>query len=172
MLNCCTGFSHDWSMCDGVLRVSGEDHYSALDPPRSQSRVRSLARWAHSKYTYFQGRKDFAEEIARGEVDVKKAAAENEYGIYGGLHGVYSETPDCLPLVGKLHSDSAICYLLGCNAWGQVPLSFGATLIPGLLGYASHTQQEAELARFLSPVRASLLRFADGRWKNADINEH
>lgn len=37
-----------------------------------------------------------------------------------GRAGVYSETPDLLPIFGPPRPGSRLCYLVGCNAWGQV----------------------------------------------------
>ena len=39
------GFSHDWAMCQGFLRIIGEDHFSALKNPRMNLRYRSLEIW-------------------------------------------------------------------------------------------------------------------------------
>lgn len=127
------GFTHDWCMTDGYLRISGEDRTSALKPPRAKSRLQSLAHWAHQKYPY----------LSR---DV----------TYGELYGVYAETPDYSPLVGRVHPNSNICYILGCNAWGQSILSYGATLIPALLGYASASPAQSKHMNFLSPMRFTL----------------
>ena len=54
-----------------------------------------------------------------------------------------------MPLVGVPHPESCICYLLGCNAWGQSSLSYAATLVlvPGLLGVKPlSSEQQASLA--------------------------
>ena len=50
------------------------------------------------------------------------------------VYGVYAETPDHLPLLGRTHAGSSIVYAVGCNAWGQASLSYVASLLPGLLG--------------------------------------
>jgi len=41
-----------------------------------------------------------------------------------GRAGVYSETPDLLPIFGPPRPGSRLCYLVGCNAWGQVRVFF------------------------------------------------
>ncbi len=69
------------------------------------------------------------------------------------MYGVYSETPDKLPLVGKTSHESRICYLLGCNAWGQSSMSYCANLVPGLLGFAALTAEQAELADLVAISR-------------------
>ena len=40
-------------------------------------------------------------------------------GIPGRRYGVYSETPDLMPLVGEPADSPGVCYIVGCNAWGQ-----------------------------------------------------
>jgi hypothetical protein len=61
---------------------------------------------------------------------------------YEARYGVYSETPDHMPLVGVPHPDSRVCYLLGCNAWGQASLSFASSLVPSLLGLREFTPSQ------------------------------
>lgn len=133
-------FTHDWAHCDGYLRVSGEDHYSALKPPRSEVRCKRLADWCFNKYPNLHR--------AQG---------------YSTLYGVYSETPDLFPIAGKFKPDSRIVYLMGCNAWGQATMSFCALLVPSLLGlapapseFAELAPQLARLAAAVSPARSSL----------------
>ena len=126
------GFSHDWCLTRGYLRCSGEDHFSALKPPRAMERCQALAQWALEKYPYLQANLDFR-------------------------YGVYSETPDRCAIVGTPHPDSRICYLLGCNASGQAPLSFAASLVPGLLGYRRLTEDQTDLFKVLNIRRFALL---------------
>jgi glycine/D-amino acid oxidase-like deaminating enzyme len=97
-------------MCQGFLRISGEDHFSALKNPRMNLRCRSLENWGKQKYPFFLNSSDVNYEM-----------------------GVYSETPDILPLVGKTTEKSNIVYLVGCNAWGQASLSEAAYLISAIL---------------------------------------
>lgn len=119
------GFTHDWCLTKGYLRCSGEDHFSALKPPRAAERTAALAAWTSARYPYLDATP----------------------GTYGARYGVYSETPDHMPLVGVPHPDSRICYLLGCNAWGQASLSYATTLVPGLLGIKPlSAEQQASLA--------------------------
>lgn len=115
-------FTHDWCLTKGNLRMSGEDHYSALKPPKSKERCQRMVDWTVGKLPYLQ---------------------ENAHN-YRERYGVYSETPDCSPLVGTAHPNSRICYLLGCNAWGQAVLSFASSLIPALLGYTTMNSEDAE----------------------------
>eukprot|EP00300_Choanocystis_sp_HF-7_P043148 c9756_g1_i1.p1 GENE.c9756_g1_i1~~c9756_g1_i1.p1 ORF type:complete len:302 (+),score=30.51 c9756_g1_i1:501-1406(+) len=121
------GFSHDWCVSNGFIRISGEDHFSALKCPRVEPRTRMLAEWMHTKYPYLP--------------------RDAEYQV---KYGVYSEIPDKLPLVGSAHEGSAITYMVGCNAWGQASLSAVATLAPGLLGYQPMNEFQRDLANFTS----------------------
>jgi len=128
-------FTHDWCFEDGWLRLSGEDHYSALERPCVRERIDRLHEWAVRQYPFLKN----------------KPAFEH--------YGVYSETPDLLPIIGKFKEESKVCYLQGCNAWGQATMSFGAFLIPKLLGYGVFTPEELDLASFVSPVRSTLHKF-------------
>eukprot|EP00697_Spironema_sp_BW2_P006090 gnl/Spiro4/18477_TR9892_c0_g1_i1.p1 gnl/Spiro4/18477_TR9892_c0_g1~~gnl/Spiro4/18477_TR9892_c0_g1_i1.p1 ORF type:complete len:702 (+),score=133.10 gnl/Spiro4/18477_TR9892_c0_g1_i1:72-2177(+) len=69
------------------------------------------------------------------------------------VYGVYGETPDRLPLVGKVVPQSNICYVVGCNAWGQSTMTFASSLVPGILGYSTFTPKQAEYARDLAISR-------------------
>jgi hypothetical protein len=68
-------------------------------------------------------------------------------------YGVYTETPDCAPLVGFTSSDDSVCYIVGCNAWGQTILSYSASLIPAILGYRPFTPFEDKAMKLLSIQR-------------------
>lgn len=121
-------------MTNGYLRLSGADHYSSLKPPRMEERCRELADWAYTKYPYLQSEIPYVQQ-----------------------YGVYSETPDSAPLVGTPNKSSRLCYLLGCNAWGQASLSYGASLIPGILGFTQLTEQQKEYLSVFTIRRYSLL---------------
>ena len=126
------GFSHDWCVTDNFVRISGEDHYSGLKSPRSKQRCGRLAQWGWTKYPYL------------------------EFGAdYPATYGIYSETPDFMPLVGKTTQNSGICYMVGCNAWGQASLSAAASLAPALLGYRDLSEAEKQTADLLSIRRFS-----------------
>lgn len=134
------GFTHDWCVTQGVYRISGADHFSALKPPRALARSQDLASWSLQKYPYMksllrEGEKP--EECAKGRM----------------VYGVYSETPDKLPVVGMVSKESRICYLMACNAWGQASLSYAASLVPGLLGYAELTTEQAACADLMAISR-------------------
>jgi len=129
------GFTHDWCLTKGNLRCSGEDHFSAFKPPKSIERCKRLAEWTVEKLSYLK-------------------LSENEYE---SRYGVYSETPDHSPLVGTTHPSSRVCYLLGCNAWGQAVLSFAASLVPALLGMAAMAKEDEEDFKVLNIRRFALL---------------
>ena len=100
-------FSHDWCVTDGEVRISGEDHFSGLKPPNYRERCAILERWLRERYPKLN-------------TPVQR------------LHyGIYSETPDALPILGRKEAGSNVVYLLGCNAWGQSILSYCASLVPG-----------------------------------------
>jgi len=126
------GFSHDWCVADSFVRISGEDHYSALKSPRASERCGRLASWAWEHYPY----------LASGVPFPSK-------------YGVYSETADHLPIVGTPTETSRICYLVGCNAWGQASLSAAAAMAPALLGYREPTEKEKSVAKLFSIRRFS-----------------
>mmetsp|Transcript_9984 Transcript_9984/g.15072 ORF Transcript_9984/g.15072 Transcript_9984/m.15072 type:complete len:457 (-) Transcript_9984:25-1395(-) len=137
------GFTHDWCMTDGVMRISGEDHYSALKPPRMKERCAAMAKWTYNKYPYLQ----------------PTGSATMEYSEQ---YGVYSETPDCVPLIGTPRDDSRLCYIVGCNAWGQAVLSYSASLIPGILGYTTLSESQKDALRLLTIRRFALLPVVRG----------
>lgn len=126
------GFSHDWCVDENFVRLSGEDHFSALKSPRAEERCGRLARWAQDKYPYLGTAAD-----------------------YPARYGTYGETADFLPLVGTMSDSSGVCYMVGCNAWGQASLSAAAAMAPPLLGYRDFTPEEERAARLFSIRRFS-----------------
>jgi len=126
------GFSHDWSVSNGYLRISGEDHYSGLKPPKAEERCKKLSDWGFQKYPYLE----------------KNKPIQKRYGMY-------SETPDHMPLIGSIQDSSKICYLLGCNAWGQASLSCAASLAPALCGFRELTEFEKRVYKLLTIRRFS-----------------
>jgi len=131
------GFTHDWSWVEGAVRVSGEDHFSAFKPPRTATRCANMGQWVSDMYPGVFT----APGAAVGEAAPLTAMATQ--------CGVYSETPDSVPVVGSTGPRSPVCYLLGCNAWGQTVLSYASSLVPGLLGYKDlDTEQKKALSLF------------------------
>lgn len=131
------GFTHDWCVTRGHIRVSGADHFSARKAPRAAERCGELAAWVRARY----------------------AAAVDGARAVQTQYGVYSETPDKAPLVGPLWRGSAVHYLLGCNAWGQAILSAAALSLPAILGLAPWPSQEQK-EEYDELLRAS--RFNEG----------
>jgi glycine/D-amino acid oxidase-like deaminating enzyme len=131
-------FTHDWATVDGRVRISGEDHYSALKPPRAAERCRSLASWGITKYPYL---------APHG------GASDSWYQQLEQYYAVYTETPDSLPLFGLPTADGCVCYLVGCNAWGQASLSYCASLVPGVLGFDTLQAEQQELYNLVSISR-------------------
>ena len=133
------GFTHDWCLTKGHYRCSGQDHFSALKEPKAEERCRLLTEWMTEKYPHLLENTDMS--------SLK----------YSSLYGVYSETPDSLPLVGRVSDSSRVCYVLGCNAWGQASLSYSSSLVPGILGYSKLTEEQQESLNLLSVRRYSML---------------
>lgn len=126
------GFSHDWCVEDDFVRISGEDHHSALKSPRAKERCGRLAQWGWHTYPYLEAGSPYPQK-----------------------YGVYSETADAMPLVGTPSESSRVCYLVGCNAWGQASLSAAAALAPALLGYRAFTEPEEAVTHLFSIRRFS-----------------
>ena len=129
--------THDWCVSNNQLRVSGEDHYSALKPPKRTERCNNLDDWIFKKYPFLRH--------------------DNEDHQRFHQYGVYSETPDKMPIVGTIDDHSRVFYITGCNAAGQSILSFAASKIPGMLGYADLTSRDKKLMHSLSIRRFSVL---------------
>jgi glycine/D-amino acid oxidase-like deaminating enzyme len=133
--------SHDFCFSNGRIRVSGEDHFSAFKDPMVRARCAKLAKWTRQQYG----------------CDLIDGTNILDYNAYPQEYGVYSETPDMVPLVGSLTEDSRIFYLLGCNAWGQTILSYCSSLVPALLQYADFSPQQNENMKLLTIRRLSHL---------------
>ena len=131
------GFTHDWCYTNGKIRISGEDHFSAYKPPLLEQRCANLSKWTLEQYDC--------------HVDEQGIAS------YPQQYGLYSETPDMAPLIGPLKSAPNVCYLLGCNAWGQAILSYCSSLVPGLLGYKDLTESQQDALELVSIGRFSEL---------------
>lgn len=138
------GFSHDWCFTKGKIRCSGEDHFSAYKPPKLHERCANLSQWTHERYHHDDTPSSSVETLVERWKDIPQQ------------YGVYSETPDMAPLIGQLTKESRICYLLGCNAWGQTILSHCASLVPGLLGLRDLSDNEKESLKLVS-----IRRFTD-----------
>jgi glycine/D-amino acid oxidase-like deaminating enzyme len=129
------GYSHDWCMTGGFFRLSGEDGFSALKPPRASEKISNLVKWTRAKFPHL------------------------EHGIehMTSSYGVLSSTPDHVPIVGTPTPTSRVAYLLGCNASGQASLSYGASLMPAILGYKAFTAEQKDLFLLLDIRRFALL---------------
>ncbi|KAM3568638.1 hypothetical protein VYU27_009240 [Nannochloropsis oceanica] len=163
------GFTHDWCVvASGHVRVSGEDHFSALKPPRRKARSRALVEWVRARYGGKEGgRKGRIRVADASELRAGGREGEEEEVLGNARHGVYGETPDSLPLVGsdgkrgkegekkggKGGGKGRLVYCLGCNAWGQSSLTYAASLVPGLLGYRELSAEQEEAARLMSVRR-------------------
>ena len=126
------GFIADWAITQGQLRISGEDHFSGLKPPRTTHRCMNMKNYISDKYPHFN------------KIDEKDLKFKE---------GILTETPDFIPLVGKLSEDSSIIYFLGCNGWGQAVLSGVAPMIPILLEARKASKIEQELLNFIDIKR-------------------
>jgi glycine/D-amino acid oxidase-like deaminating enzyme len=142
------GYTHDWCYTNGKIRVSGEDHFSAYKSPEVEERCNRLSRWTLERY------------------GCNNSYTEQEISSFPKQYGLYSETVDMVPIVGTLlleeekrkeEKRNNICYLLGCNAWGQTILSYCASLVPGLLGYQDFNDAQRDVLHLVSIRRFSRL---------------
>lgn len=159
-------FTHDWSWTNGAVRVSGEDHFSAFKAPREKERCHNLASWVKACYpdvwpsltsnSSSHNSDSSIESRSRSNAETTDESGETEHE-YPTQYGVYSETPDAVPLIGQTHPGSRICYLLGCNAWGQAVMTYSASLVPALLGYEVMSPEQQDKMELLTIKRFSLL---------------
>jgi FAD dependent oxidoreductase len=146
-------FTHDWCFSDDHhIRVSGEDHFSALKESRYKERCSNLINWTYQQYS------DDGSNGNKIVVAERTDEGERESTVYSEKtvpqqYGVYTETPDYAPLVGFIPSDDSVCYIVGCNAWGQTILSYSASLVPAILGYRPFTPFEDKAMKLLSIQR-------------------
>jgi glycine/D-amino acid oxidase-like deaminating enzyme len=143
------GIGADWCVTQGMCRVSGEDRFSALKPPRAFARCHALAAWTLQRYPYM------AKLLGAASPAPEDILPEHLAGRF--VYGVYAETPDYLPIVGPLTADSRVFYMVGCNAVGQAPFSFAASVVPGMLGLAPLSPKKQELAGVMAAARFSPL---------------
>ena len=131
------GYTHDWCYTNnGKVRISGEDHFSAYKSPKLEERCNRLSRWTLERYR------------------CSDSYTEVEISSFPMQYGLYSETADMVPVVGTfLKEPNNICYLLGCNAWGQTILSYCAALVPGILGYRELTGAQQDILNNLVSIR-------------------
>lgn len=126
-------FLCDFAMCNGWMRISGEDHYSSSLYPRTNHRGKEMENWVMKRYPFLRNSKEI------------------KY-----INGVCSESPDYLPLFGRAFEGSNIIYNLCCNGWGQAVLSATAILVTGVLGERTLTKEEEELVEFIDIKRFRL----------------
>ena len=151
------GYTHDWCTVNGHVRISGEDHFSAMKPPRMKERCESLAKWVGEKYP----------ELKPNTLPGTNVDPPN----YKQQYGVYSETPDHLPILGSVKG-SNICYIVGCNAWGQASLSYCASLMPKILGVdpVLLTPEQSTSLKLLSIRRFQLLPVVQASKGKVDVS--
>mmetsp|Transcript_7898 Transcript_7898/g.19401 ORF Transcript_7898/g.19401 Transcript_7898/m.19401 type:complete len:465 (-) Transcript_7898:1083-2477(-) len=139
------GYTHDWCFTKGKVRISGEDHFSAYKSPKVDERCERLSRWTLDRY------------------GCGDSYTDKEISSFPKQYGLYSETVDMVPMIGtlmkgnELNEERNICYLLGCNAWGQTILSYCASLVPGLLGFVELTDIQRDILELLAIQRFSRL---------------
>ena len=148
-------FTHDWCYTDPHhIRVSGEDHYSARKDAQQSKRCQNLIRWTYEQYNSASANDDVHNDDSAARNG--ESSMENDASMtIPQQSGVYTETPDCAPVIGSIASDTdnTICYIVGCNAWGQAILSYAATLVPPILGYRPMTDMERDAMKVLSIQR-------------------
>ena len=114
------------------------------------TRCDNLINWAYKQYDKQQhlDGDDPHEEISNNPTN-------RTYNDIATQYGIYTETPDCVPLLGFMDHDinESICYIVGCNAWGQAILSYCATVVPALLKCRPFTENEKKSMELLSIQR-------------------
>jgi glycine/D-amino acid oxidase-like deaminating enzyme len=123
---------HDWCFDQGMVRVSGEDRMSAYKDPKVAERCGRMIAWIQERYSQQQLVLP-PQSMGNNDNDDKENEEIPAAPPVQQQYGIYSETPDFVPLVGTRSDDSGICYLVGCNAAGQTILSYAASLVPKLL---------------------------------------
>lgn len=126
-------FLCDYTISQGWLRISGEDHYSSSLHPRTTHRGKEMEQWIKKRYPFLRNSK------------------EVKY-----INGVCSESPDYVPLVGNAFDESSVYYNLCCGGWGQAILSASSILLPGILGERELSKEEKELFEFIDIRRFRL----------------
>ncbi|MBI2656423.1 FAD-binding oxidoreductase [Candidatus Woesearchaeota archaeon] len=73
-------------------------------------------------------------------------------------YGIYADTTDFIPIVGRFEDKSRIIYIVGCNGYNQAGLSYAASFIPFMIvpNLRMNTQQE-RFAEVLSPANRDLI---------------
>ena len=89
-----------------------------------------------------------------------------------GRSGVYSETPDLLPIFGSTRPESAVCYIVGCNAWGQAIMSALGDMVPAALGFRPYTADEREVAALCTIRRFTVACGAPSSDHAASLETH
>jgi hypothetical protein len=150
-------FTHDWCYTDPYhIRISGEDHYSARKDAYQSKRCQNLIRWTYEQYNTALLDEDADVDVHHDSRNTNRdRSMDDVVAAIPQQSGVYTETPDCAPVIGPIATDTnnTICYIVGCNAWGQTILSYAATLIPPILGYRPMTEIEHEAMKVLSIQR-------------------
>lgn len=125
---------------NGNVRVSGEDHFSACKESNCQERCSNLIQWIFDRYRIAHSDKN--------EIDAGKIYSHMNHGLIPQQYGIYSETPDFVPLVGSTSDniyEPTFCFFAGSNAWGEAILSYLASVVPAQLGYRPWTECEQDI---------------------------
>lgn len=72
--------------------------------------------------------------------------------------GVFSATPDELPIVGRFGKNDRVYFLVGDNGIGHTMLTAGASLLPVIMDYATPTAEQQRYIQLVSPQRETLKR--------------
>lgn len=127
---------------DGVMMFGGEDRVVRGD-----------------NFARYEPRKGYAHPE-----DQLVAAAQKLMPRFAGKEptqrhsGVFSATPDELPIVGRFNEGDRVHFLVGDNGIGHTMLTAGASLLPAIMGYATPTAEQQRYIQLVSPQRETLKR--------------
>ncbi len=126
----------DWTRQDGVLQVGGCQEVPVCVPFDERQSLNKIVSWSKRTFTRL-----------------------NDSDVLLYHWGELAYTFDERPIVGKFDENSRVSYIVGCNAIGQSLLSYGASLLPGIIGRAELSDEQKRFCEFLSPRRATLQKF-------------
>lgn len=129
---------HYWARQDNVLMIGGEDRPVLEGNTRSyvfkcDDPTEKIQIWAKKTFPSIAQKPRIAEHF-----------------------GIFAYTSDKIPIIGKFDQNSRISYIVGCNGCLASLMAFGASLLPGILGYSELNAEQKEFIELLSPNRKTL----------------
>ncbi len=129
---------HYFTRQDNILIVGGEDTLVDKNefsiPNNRDQALEKLLNWSNETFPKLSGTKPL-----------------------GDHYGVFCETVDNLPIVGKFDTQRNVYYIVGCNGDGQSALSYSAYLLPAIMGIRKpRSKDEKDYIDLISPNRPTL----------------